>query len=108
MSAILEQLGRISAAEEFFALLDVPYDPKVLDVARLHILRRMRDHLAKAGADALPEVEARAAVRAALSYAYADFVASAPLEQRIFKVLQEAVRPPSRAGFVPLSAVTGA
>ncbi len=102
---ILEQLTGLSAAEDFFSLLDVPYDPAVLNVARLHILRRMGEYLRRnvlAGAD---EETARALYRAHLERAYSDFVDSSPLEQRVFKVLKEAVAPPS-APLVQISTVT--
>ena len=45
MSPLIERMRRLSAAEEFFALLAVPYDPQVLQVARLHVLRRMSQYL---------------------------------------------------------------
>ena len=108
MSAtVLEQLARISAAEEFFALLDVGYEPQVLNVARLHILRRMRQYMSGFALDGLADGEARGLLREQLSRAYADFVASSPIEQRVFKVHQDAVRPASPRGFVPLSAIMG-
>ncbi|MCK8784997.1 nitrogenase stabilizing/protective protein NifW [Roseomonas sp. NAR14] len=105
MSGILQQLGRASAAEDFFALLDLPYDRQVVDVARLHILRRMRDYLRDTALEAMPEEQVRSTLRERLARAHADFVASTPIEQRVFKVLKEAVRPAGRA-FVPLSDVT--
>ena len=46
---VLEQLAKLSSAEDYFRFLGVPYDPAVLNVARLHILRRMGDNLRKAG-----------------------------------------------------------
>ncbi|MDO9709874.1 nitrogenase stabilizing/protective protein NifW [Paracraurococcus lichenis] len=104
MSPILEDLGRVSAAEDFFTLLEVPFDQQVLNVARLHILRRMRDYLRGEALEGKPEEEARALVRAHLARAYADFVASSPIEQRVFKVHQDAVRPAGKA-FVPLSSI---
>jgi len=106
MSDILNQLRALSAAEEFFGLLDVPYEQPVLNVARLHILRRMRDYMARASLEALAEAEAHALLRDGLARAYGDFVVSAPIEQRVFKVLKEAAQP-VRVGFVPLSAITG-
>ena len=36
-----KKLEALSSAEDFFLLLDIPFDPEVLRVARLHILRRM-------------------------------------------------------------------
>jgi nitrogenase-stabilizing/protective protein len=88
---VLEQLMKLSSAEEFFHFLDVPYDPAVLDVARLHILRRMGDNLRKSTSDP-DEVKARAYFRAHLERAYEDFVRSTPMKERVFKVHQEAVR----------------
>jgi nitrogenase-stabilizing/protective protein len=106
---VLDQLRGLSAAEEFFAALDVPFDPAVVRVARLHILRRMGDYLRDAGLDEMADAEARDICRAQLQRAYDDFVRSSPIEQRVFKVLKEAVKPaqPAAKPFVPLSALTG-
>jgi nitrogenase-stabilizing/protective protein len=89
---VLEQLMKLSSAEDFFCFLAVPYDPAVLNVARLHILKRMGDYLRKA--DALPdEAKTRAYFRAQLEHAYQDFVDSTPMKERVFKVHQDAVHP---------------
>jgi nitrogenase-stabilizing/protective protein len=100
MTTVLDRLNGLSSAEDFFAVLGVPHDPEVLNVARLHILRRMRDLLAATPPTALT-AEAAAA---ALAAAHAEFARHAPLERRLFKVHQDAVRP---RGFVPLAALTG-
>jgi nitrogenase-stabilizing/protective protein len=89
---VLEQMSRLSSAEDFFHFLDVSFDPAVLDVARLHILRRMGDNLRKAGAEP-DEARARAYFRAHLERAYEDFVCSSPIKERVFKVHQDAIRP---------------
>jgi nitrogenase-stabilizing/protective protein len=86
-----EQLSKLSSAEEFFRFLDVPYDSAVLNVARLHILKRMGDNLRNAPAET-DEVSARAQFRACLADAYDDFVHQSPLDARVFKVLKDAVR----------------
>lgn len=104
MSPLIERMRRLSAAEEFFALLGVSYDPEVLQVARLHVLRRMSQYLTNAALDAMTEDAAEEACRAALARAYADFVASTPIEERVFKVHQDAA-PGARRGFVPFSAI---
>jgi len=68
---VWNQLKNLSAAEEFFDLLNVAYDPAVLNVARLHILKRMGQYLRQ---DALAESDddtARGLCRAHLERAYA-------------------------------------
>jgi nitrogenase-stabilizing/protective protein len=38
LPGVLDKLNKASSAEDFFALLGVDHDPKILSVARLHIL----------------------------------------------------------------------
>ncbi|MCP1242182.1 nitrogenase stabilizing/protective protein NifW [Acetobacter lambici] len=91
---VLQELRRLSAAEEFFEQLGVPYDPTVLNVARLHILRRMRSYLDEQGLEEeLDEANVREQCRMLLSRAYQDFVVSTPIAERSFKVHRDAVRP---------------
>ena len=105
MSSLLDQMRNLSAAEDFFTLLQVPFDPDVLRVSRLHVLRRMGEYLSQQTLDAMTDDAAQEACRAVLLRAYQDFVRSTPLEQRVFKVLKQAVAP-KQAAFVPLSALT--
>lgn len=102
-SDVLTSLSRASSAEDFFALLGVAYDAKRVNVARLHILKRMGQYLASENFDGLPDDEVAARCKAVLERAYDDFVRSSPLDQRVFKVLKEAVAPPKPANFVPLN-----
>jgi nitrogenase-stabilizing/protective protein len=88
---VLEQLEKLSSAEDYFRFLAVPYDPAVLNVARLHILRRMGDNLRKAGVEP-DEDKARAYFRAHLERAYQDFLTSTPIKERVFKVHKDAIR----------------
>jgi nitrogenase-stabilizing/protective protein len=88
---VLEQLSKLSSAEDFFRFLDLPFDPVVLNVARLHILRRMGDNLRQAVAEP-DEAKARAYFRAHLEHAYQDFVRSSPIKERVFKVHKDALR----------------
>ncbi|OSI65736.1 nitrogenase stabilizing/protective protein NifW [Bradyrhizobium canariense] len=90
---ILSRLNKASAAEEFFALLDVEYDTKIIDVARLHILRRMGQYLAREELNGASDPDITSRCRATLERAYADFVTSSPMEQRVFKVLKDAAAP---------------
>src|SRR4029450_6689790 len=100
---VLEQLNKASSAEDFFALLGVDYDPKHLNVVRLHILRRMGPYLVTPVFAGQPDAVVAERCKAVLEQAYADFVTSSPLEQRVFKVLKDAVAPPKPPVFVPLT-----
>ncbi|ANW03154.1 nitrogenase stabilizing/protective protein NifW [Bradyrhizobium icense] len=103
---ILDRLNKASSAEDFFALLGVDYDPKIVNVARLHILKRMGQYLANEEFEGSAETEVTARCKAVLEQAYADFVASSPIDQRVFKVLKDAVAEPKKpAAFVPLSSL---
>jgi nitrogenase-stabilizing/protective protein len=105
MSGLMDRMRGLSAAEEFFAMLQVPYDPALLQVARLHILRRMGQYLSQETFTAMTDDAAEEACRAALARAYADFQTSSPLQERVFKVLEDAVKP-ANAAFVSLSDIT--
>ena len=100
---VLEQLNKASSAEEFFALLGVDYDPKHVNVVRLHILRRMGQYLVSEDFTGQPDEVVAQRCKAVLEQAYADFVTSSPLDQRVFKVLKDAVAPPKPPAFVPLT-----
>jgi nitrogenase-stabilizing/protective protein len=106
--SILDELRKLSSAEDFFEALKVEFDPAVVRVARLHILRRMAEYLATVDLDAATEEEIRETCRERLAQAYTDFVASSPIEQRVFKVHKDAVKPkePPPKPFVPLSVLT--
>jgi nitrogenase-stabilizing/protective protein len=90
---ILDKLKKLSQAEDFFKLLGVTdYDPKVLDVNRLHILRRMAQYIVKD--EELPtqsDEVVQARCKEFLEQAYADFLKSSPIQERLFKVLKDAV-----------------
>jgi len=107
--AILDQLKQLSAAEDFFAALDVAYEPERLRVIRLHVLRRMGDYLRQQDFAGQDDAAVRETCRQFLSRAYDDLIQSGPLEQRVFKVLKDAVKPAEpapRRNFVPLESLT--
>ncbi|MCJ2185648.1 nitrogenase stabilizing/protective protein NifW [Novosphingobium beihaiensis] len=111
--SLLDDLQNLSSAEDFFTFLGVPYEPSVVHVARLHIMRRMGQYLrgsevegALASAD---ETALLTLCREHLAQAYEDFVQSSPIEERVFKVHKEAIEPkpePNRP-FVPLAELSG-
>ncbi len=107
--SVFDELRKLHSAEDFFEALGVEYDASVVRVARLHILRRMGEYLAKNDLDGVSDEEARAACKETLSKAYDDFVASSPIAERVFKVHKDAVKPkvePAKP-FVPLTTLTG-
>lgn len=107
MNEFLSEIGKLSSAEDFLTFLEVPHDPKVVQVNRLHILKRFHDYLGKAEtlADAGPE-EMRAAYRTLLEKAYLDFVASDALTEKVFPVFHRT--PPGKPAFVSLSSIRSA
>ncbi len=98
---VLKILATYSSAEDFFVGLGLAYDPARLQVARLHILKRMAEYLGSDDLDGLPDRVVVARCRSYLERAYQDFISSSPLEQRVFKVLKDAVAPPGQT-FVSL------
>ena len=102
---ILAKMKAASSAEDIFKMLAVDYDAKVLNVARLHILKRMGEYLASEDLTGLPDSIVAARCKAVLERAYEDFVTASPLQHRVFKVLKEAVGPPKRTKFVPFEAL---
>ena len=104
-SGVLDQMHSASSAEDFFALLGVEYDSKIVNVTRLHILRRMGQYLVSEDFAGLSDAAIHERCKAVLQQAYADFVTSSPLDQRVFKVLKDAVAPPKPRNLVPLSTI---
>ena len=85
------QLGTLSAAEEFFDFFGVPYDQHVVNVSRLHILKRYRQYLNRV--DELAALDAAtllATHRECLGRAHADFTHSSGVQEKVFKVFQQA------------------
>ncbi|AEI38189.1 nitrogenase stabilizing/protective protein NifW [Zymomonas mobilis] len=93
--SFVDTLRGLSSAEEFFNTLEVPYDSKILNVARLHILRRMHTYLedSQESEKTLNDDEQRTLYKRHLTQAYTDFTKSSPMEERVFQVHKNAVKP---------------
>jgi len=100
---VLEQLKKTSSAEDFFTLLGVDYDEKVVNVARLHILRRMGQYLFSEDFSGLSEDVVTERCKSFLQRAYDDFVQSSPIAERLFKVHKDAVQPAKPPTLVQLN-----
>ena len=90
MSKLLDTMQKFSSAEEFLDFLGIEYIPQVVHVNRLHILKRFNQYLSlEAVPDHLPEQEQRALFKEKLEKAYADFVQSDAVTEKVFKVFQD-------------------
>lgn len=91
MSSLTERLKALSSAEDFFVFFGLPFEERVVQVNRLHILKRFYQYL---HTTTLPmpgdEVEQFRHHRGLLAQAYQDFVQSTPAAEKVFKVFQEA------------------
>jgi len=98
MRTALSRLNGLSAAEDFFEALDVPYDPRVLAVSRLHVLKRFQEYLI--AYEAPDEI----ILRECLKRAHDDFVRSDARSEKVFAVFRQRTDIAGRA-FIPLEAL---
>ena len=104
MTGLIDQIKQLSAAEDFFDFFQVPYDRHVVDVSRLHIMKRMGQYLAAESFDGMNDDAVFLAVREVVARAYADFTRSTPADEKVFKVFRD--QQARRAGtFVGLDAL---
>lgn len=90
MTDFRETLKTLSAAEEFFDLLGVPYEASVVHVNRLHILKQFNLLLAKQPELAdLPEADAKPLYANLLTAAYESFLNRSAAYAKLFKVFQD-------------------
>lgn len=85
------KLRQLSAAEDFLDFFGVAYEKRVVNVSRLHILKRFYQYIRQE--PHLPENNEQAlyqCYRNLLIRAYEDFVKSTPAQEKVFKVFQEA------------------
>lgn len=91
-TTLRQELAELSSAEDFLHYFAIDFDPTVVEINRLHILKRFHDYLKAEGA--IPESQERDRFAALLGRAYQDFVESDALTEKVFKVFhrQAAVR----------------
>lgn len=90
MNAMIEQLTKFSAAEEFLDYFGIEYEQSVVNVYRLHILKRFYQYLRQETLGDLNEVSLFQKYRSLLMRAYEDFVHSTAAKEKVFKVFQDA------------------
>jgi len=89
--SFLDDLEELESAEDFLHYFELPYDPSIVHVNRLHILQRFHDYLDQGKAQ-LPDDEdaLRAIYKQLLARAYQDFVGSDAKTEKVFKVFKMA------------------
>ena len=90
MENFLQQLKALSSAEDFLHYFGIPFEQSVVNVSRLHILKRFFQYLRQEkGLDQRDEVQMFTTYRNLLVKAYGDFVTSTPAQEKVFKVFQD-------------------
>ena len=90
METFLQQLKALSSAEDFLQYFGVPFEQSVVNVSRLHILKRFFQYIRQENLlTESNEVGLYTAYREQLVKAYNDFVKSTPAQEKVFKVFQD-------------------
>ncbi len=90
METFLQQLKALSSAEDFLQYFGIPFDQHVVNVSRLHILKRFFQYIRQENLLAqTDELGLFTQYRTQLAKAYADFVTSTPAQEKVFKVFQD-------------------
>ena len=90
MCDLMEKLDSLSATEDFFNVLDVPYERSVININRQNILRHFHQYMRTFNLEELNEYEQRHLCRAQLTRAYYDFVRSTAAKENVFTLFQHA------------------
>jgi nitrogenase-stabilizing/protective protein len=87
-----EESRKLVDAEDYFHFFEVPFDPKVVRVNRLHILKKFgqfREVIDKEWPVDGPPDKKRDAYRKALELAYETFLTSTAQDEKLFKVFRQ-------------------
>lgn len=88
-----QDLLELTDAEDFLEYFQIPYDPQVVNVSRLHILKRFHDYLKQHAPPAHGNASARRVLyKSLLEQAYQDFVHSDPGSEKVFDVFHRKSR----------------
>lgn len=90
MERSLEAFERLVDAEDFLEFFGIPYDPRVVHVNRLHILKKfalLKEEIDRRDGHEGPEARLRL-WKAAMQRAYETFVASTAVKERLFRVFE--------------------
>ncbi len=103
MSEIEQALEELESAEDFLNYFDIPFDPHVVQVNRLHILQRFHDYLEQAESSTPKnEKTQRKTYKRLMQRSYQDFLNSDARAEKVFKVFHTQR---AREVFVPLEKI---
>lgn len=90
MLQTLSTFNTLSTAEEYLDFFNIPYDPEIVSVNRLHILQKFSEFVRTIDQDSsIDDTDRLDQYRVALQNAYTLFLDSSPLEQKLFKVFKQ-------------------
>jgi nitrogenase-stabilizing/protective protein len=91
MSKTIEEFKKLSDAEEYFQFFELPYDQKIVNINRLHILKKFSQYIQEIDEQSadLNAEEKLNQYCLALQQAYEVFLESTPQEQKVFKVFKD-------------------
>jgi len=91
MRGNLSDFNKLVNAEDYLEFFEIPYDQKVVNVNRLHILQKFSEYVKEINRNnpELNESERLSKYSEALEQAYQVFIESTPQEQKLFKVFHQ-------------------
>ncbi|MEA5564672.1 MULTISPECIES: nitrogenase-stabilizing/protective protein NifW [unclassified Anabaena] len=90
MTKTIEEFKKLVDAEEYFKFFELDYDPKLVNVNRLHILKKFSQFMSEI--DSNPDLSTEERLNQyslALQQAYETFLESSPQQQKLFKVFKD-------------------
>jgi nitrogenase-stabilizing/protective protein len=89
MDNLMRRMEKLSSIEDFMEFFAINYAVSVVNVSRLHILKRFYLYLREQpGEELKTEMESFLHCRRLLALAYDDFCRETPRQARVFKVFQ--------------------
>ncbi|MEH2454665.1 nitrogenase-stabilizing/protective protein NifW [Nostoc sp.] len=91
MTGTIDEFNKLVDAEEFFQFFNMSYDSEVVNVNRLHILKKFSQYIKEIDDQSLDlsQEERLNQYFLALQKAYQVFIESTPHEQKLFKVFND-------------------
>ncbi|MEH2302305.1 MAG: nitrogenase-stabilizing/protective protein NifW [Nostoc sp.] len=91
MTGTIDEFNKLVDAEEFFQFFNMSYDLEVVNVNRLHILKKFSQYIKQIDDQSLDlsQEERLNQYSLALQKAYQVFIESTPHEQKLFKVFND-------------------